>query len=92
MSLTPQEDSTYRANGSKYYIGNGNIAKMVSTFGKMEDTGDYVFFVANYLHENYDCVKNVISSQNYVAEYALDDYPITEEDILSKGQDACKSV
>jgi len=92
MSLTPQEDGTYRANGSKYYIGNGNIAKMVSTFGKMADTGDYVFFVANYLHENYDCVKNVISSQNYVAEYALDDYPITEEDILSKGQDAWDSV
>ena len=31
MSLTPEEDGTYRANGSKYYIGNGNIAKMVST-------------------------------------------------------------
>ncbi len=92
MALTPQEDGTYLANGSKYYIGNGNIAKMVSTFGKMADTGDYVFFVANYLHENYDCVKNVISSQNYVAEYALDDYPITEEDILSKGQDAWDSV
>jgi len=92
MSLTPQKDGTYRANGSKYYIGNGNIAKMVSTFGKMADSGDYVFFVANYKHENYDCVKNVVSSQNYVAEYALDDYPITEEDILSKGQDAWDSV
>jgi acyl-CoA dehydrogenase len=92
MSLTPREDGTYRANGSKYYIGNGNIAKMVSTFGKMEDSGDYVFFVVNCLHDNYDCVKNVVSSQNYVAEYALDDYPITEEDILSKGQDAWDTV
>jgi len=92
MSLTPQEDGTYRANGSKYYIGNGNIAKMVSTFGKMADSGDYVFFVANYLHDNYDCVKNVVSSQNYVAEYALNDYPITEEDILSKGQNAWDTV
>jgi len=68
MSLTPQEDGTYRANGSKYYIGNGNIAKMVSTFGKMSDSGDYVFFVANYLHEKYDCVKNSVASQSYVAE------------------------
>jgi acyl-CoA dehydrogenase len=92
MSLTPQEDDTYRANGSKYYIGNGNIAKMVSTFGKMSDSGDYVFFVANYLHENYDCVKNIVASQNYVAEYALEDYPITEEDILSKGQEAWDAV
>ena len=92
MSLSPQEDGTYRANGSKYYIGNGNIAKMVSTFGKIADSGDYVFFVANYLHDNYDCVKNVVSSQSYVAEYALNDYPITEEDILSKGQDAWDAV
>jgi acyl-CoA dehydrogenase len=92
MSLTPQEDGTYKANGSKYYIGNGNIAQMVSTFGKMADSDDYVFFVANYLHDNYDCVKNVISSQNYVAEYALNDYPITEEDIMSKGQDAWDAV
>ena len=92
MSLAPQEDGTYRANGSKYYIGNGNIAKMVSTFGKMEDSGDYVFFIVNYLHDNYDCVQNIVSSQNYVAEYALDNYPITEEDILSKGQDAWDAV
>jgi acyl-CoA dehydrogenase len=92
MTLTPREDGTYRANGSKYYIGNGNIAKMVSTFGKMADSEDYVFFVANYLHNNYDCVKNVVSSQSYVAEYALNDYPITEEDILSKGQDAWDAV
>jgi acyl-CoA dehydrogenase len=92
MSLSAQGDGTYRANGSKYYIGNGNIAKMVSTFGKMTDSGDYVFFVANYLHEKYDCVKNIIASQNYVAEYTLRDYPVKEEDILSKGQDAWDSV
>jgi acyl-CoA dehydrogenase len=88
MSLSPITDGTYRANGSKYYIGNGNIAKMVSTFGKMAESGDYVFFVANYLHEKYNCVKNIVASQSYVAEYALNDYPVSEEEILSKGQDA----
>ncbi len=92
MSLTPQKDGTYKANGSKYYIGNGNIAKMVSTFGKMADSGDYVFFVANYLHEKYDCVKNIVASQSYVAEYTLNDYPIAEEDILAKGQEAWDMV
>jgi acyl-CoA dehydrogenase len=92
MLLTPQKDGTYLANGSKYYIGNGNIAKMVSTFGKIADSGDYVFFVADYLHDKYDCVKNVVASQNFVAEYALNDYPIKEEDILSKGQDAWDAV
>ncbi len=39
MRLTPQPDGSYRANGEKYYIGNGNIAPMVSTFGKMDGIG-----------------------------------------------------
>lgn len=67
MALTRQPDGTYRANGEKYYIGNGNQAPMVSTFGKMADTGDYVFFVADYRHQCYELVKNVTNSQNYVA-------------------------
>ncbi len=88
MALAPQADGMYLANGSKYYIGNGNEAPMVSTFGKMSDTGDYVFFVANYQHQRYDCVQNVVAAQNYVAEFALRDYPVTEAEILSKGQEA----
>jgi len=88
MSLTPQEQGDYRANGSKYYIGNGNEAEMVSTFGKMADTGDYVFFTANYQHPHYVLVKNVCNSQNFVSEYRLVDYPIKEGDILSKGREA----
>jgi acyl-CoA dehydrogenase len=92
MKLAPQEDGTYLANGEKYYIGNANVAPMVSTFGKLTDSGDYVFFVADSQHENYELVKNVTNSQNYVAEYALKDYPITEDEILSKGQDAWDSA
>lgn len=92
MSLAPLENGTYLANGKKYYIGNGNVAKMVSTFGKMSDSGDYVVFYANYQHEKYDCIKNTVSGQNYVAEYALNDYPITEEEILHKGRGAWDAV
>lgn len=92
MNLAPQPDGTYLANGEKYYIGNGNIAEMVSTFGKMKDSGDYVFFVANYGHKNYELVKNVVNSQSYVADFILKDYPISESEILSKGQDAWDSA
>ncbi|MCP4140055.1 MAG: acyl-CoA dehydrogenase [Chloroflexi bacterium] len=92
MKLAPQKDGTYLANGAKYYIGNANVAPMVSTFGKITDSGDYVFFVADSQYENYELVKNVTNSQNYVAEYALRDYPITEDEILSKGQDAWDSA
>jgi acyl-CoA dehydrogenase len=88
MMLYPQDDGTYLANGDKYYIGNGNEAAMVSTFGKMADTGEYVFFVVDSQHEKYECVKNVIDNQSYVAEYALHDYPITDADITDRGQDA----
>jgi acyl-CoA dehydrogenase len=88
MALTPQADGTYRANGEKYYIGNGNQAPMVSTFGKMADSGDYVFFAADYRHQDYECIKNVTESQNYVAHFALHDYPVTAADVLSQGQDA----
>ncbi|MBM3123206.1 MAG: acyl-CoA dehydrogenase, partial [Chloroflexi bacterium] len=92
MRLTPQPDGTYRANGEKYYIGNANLAPMVSTFGKLSDSGDYVFFAADYRHANYELIRNVTASQNYVGQYALHDYPVTESDILSRGPaawDAC---
>lgn len=92
MTLTPQPDGTYRANGEKYYIGNGNIAPMVSTFGKMAGSGDYVFFVADYRHRNYNLIQNVTDSQSYVANFALRDYPVAEEDILSKGAEAWDSA
>ncbi len=88
MTLTPQPDGAYRANGEKYYIGNGNIAPMVSTFGKMADTGEYVFFVADYRHRHYELVDNVVNAQSYVANFILRDYPVTEADILSRGSEA----
>jgi acyl-CoA dehydrogenase len=88
MALAPQEDGTYRANGRKYYIGNANEAALVSTLGKLSDSEDYVWFVVGSKHGKYECVKNVVNSQNFVAEYALHDYPIAEADILSRGRDA----
>ncbi len=88
MALTPQADGTYRANGEKYYIGNGNIAPMVSTFGRFAGTGDYAFFVADYRHRNYELIQNVTDSQSYVANFRLRDYPISDAEILSRGQEA----
>jgi acyl-CoA dehydrogenase len=88
MTLAPQPDGTYLANGEKYYIGNGNTAPMVSTFGKMAGTGEYVFFVADYRHRNYELVKNIVNTQSYVADFRLRDYPLAEADILVRGQAA----
>jgi acyl-CoA dehydrogenase len=88
MALVRQADGTFRAKGRKYYIGNANEAAFVSTFGKLSDSGDYVWFVVGSKHGKYECVKNVVNSQSFVAEYALHDYPITDAEILSTGRDA----
>jgi acyl-CoA dehydrogenase len=88
MILAPQGEEGFIANGEKYYIGNANKARMVSVFGKVAESGDYTFFVADSQHENFDCIQNVTNSQNYVANFALKNYPISEGDILSLGQNA----
>lgn len=92
MSLTPLGDGQYVADGGKYYIGNANKAGIVSTFGKNSETDEYVFFAVNPEHENYDLVQNVVDWEGYVAEYALNGYPIAEKDILSTGRDAWDSA
>lgn len=94
VKLCPQGDGTYLARGSKYYIGNGNCAALVSTFGKIEGSDEYVFFAVRTDHPKYECVKKIDTSgvrQAYVAEYTLHDYPITKDDILSTGQLAWNS-
>ena len=91
MSLTSLGEGRYVADGGKYYIGNGNDAAMVSTFATSE-TDEYVFFVVDSRHENYECIQNVVAWQGYVAEYALNSYPITDEDILTTGSDAWDST
>ncbi len=91
MVLTPTADDSFTANGSKYYIGNGNLAGMVSVFGRRADLDGpdgYVFFAADSQHPAYKLVKNVVNSQNYVSEFCLEDYPVGADDILHTGKDA----
>ncbi len=96
MRLTPLGEGRYSASGRKYYIGNGNEAALVSTLGKILEPGEveqdkykhFTFFVVGSKHGRYEVVKNVVNSQSFVAEYALNDYPIVEADILAKGRDA----
>ena len=79
MVLTPDGDGGFTASGSKYYIGNGNLAGMVSVFGRRADVegpDGYVFFAADSRHPAYKLVKNVVNSQNYVSEFRLEDYPV----------------
>ena len=88
MLLIPTGEGSYLARGDKYYIGNGNEAAMVSTFGRLPDSDEYVFFVVDSKHEKYELVKNITATQSYVAEFILHDYPVNEAQILSRGDAA----
>ncbi|HNP55641.1 MAG TPA: acyl-CoA dehydrogenase family protein [Gordonia sp. (in: high G+C Gram-positive bacteria)] len=102
MILTPADEADqargirYRANGTKYYIGNGNVASMVSVFGKFgegaelgEEAGaNYAFFVADSRRPEYELIDNVVHMQLYVSTFALHNYPVRDEDILHTGVEA----
>ncbi|MEO3761435.1 acyl-CoA dehydrogenase family protein [Mycobacterium sp. B14F4] len=101
MVLTPAgeadraEGIVYRASGEKYYIGNGNVATMVSTFGRRGDIDGssekeraYVFFVADSRHPDYHLIDNVVHMQIYVSTFRLENYPVRAEDILHTGEEA----
>jgi alkylation response protein AidB-like acyl-CoA dehydrogenase len=91
MLLTPDGDDGFRASGSKYYIGNGNAAGLVSVFGRRTDVDGpdgYVFFAADSRHPAYHLVKNVVDSSKFVSEFRLEDYPVAPEDVLHTGRAA----
>ena len=88
MILTPDRDGGFRASGGKYYIGNGNVAGMVSVFGRRSDVegpDGYVFFAAASAHPAYRLVRNVVRGQLYVSAFDLDEYPVRAEDVLHTG-------
>lgn len=85
------EGPVFRASGEKYYIGNGNVAGMVSVFSRRTDVDGadgYIWFVADSGHENYELIDNVVHGQMFVSNFRLDDYPVYEEDILCTGPEA----
>ncbi|MFF4397266.1 acyl-CoA dehydrogenase family protein [Streptomyces sp. NPDC001480] len=91
MLLEPDGNGGFRATGSKYYIGNGNAAGLVSVFGRRTDVegpDGYVFFAADSRHPAYRLVKNVVDSSKFVSEFRLEDYPVAAGDVLHTGRAA----
>ena len=79
LLLTPAADGDaegvlFRASGQKYYIGNGNVAGMVSVFGRRTDVDGadgYVWYAADSQHENYELIDNVVHGQMFVSGIAF---------------------
>jgi acyl-CoA dehydrogenase len=95
MVLTSDGNGGFTASGGKYYIGNGNEAGMVSVFGRRDDIegpDGYVFFAADSKHAAYELVQNVVNAQMYVSEFRLNDYPVTEADVLHTGPAAFEAA
>ncbi len=64
---------------------------MVSVFSRRADVegpDGYVWFVADSAHPAYALIGNVVHGQMYVSNFALEDYPVREEDILCTGPEA----
>jgi alkylation response protein AidB-like acyl-CoA dehydrogenase len=95
MILTPDGDGGFHASGGKYYIGNGNVARMVSVFGRRSDVEGpegYVFFAADSAHPAYKLIKNVVHGQLYVSAFDLDEYPVRMADVLHVGPQAFEAA
>ncbi len=95
MILTPDGPDGFRATGGKYYIGNGNVARMVSVFGRrvdVEGPDGYVFFAVDSAHPAYKLVSNVVYGQLYVSAFDLEDYPVLAEDVLHTGVEAFEAA
>jgi acyl-CoA dehydrogenase len=95
MILTPDGAGGFSATGGKYYIGNGNLARMVSVFGRRADVegpDGYVFFAADSQHPAYRLVKNVVHGQLYVSAFDLEHYPVRAEDVLHTGPAAFEAA
>jgi alkylation response protein AidB-like acyl-CoA dehydrogenase len=95
MVLTPVDGGGFSASGSKYYIGNGNLAGMVSVFGRRADVEGpegYVFFAADSSHPAYKLISNVVRGQMYVSAFELEDYPVRPEDVLHTGKEAFEAA
>ena len=88
MIVTTKAEGRHEASGGKYYIGNGNEAAIVSTFGRFADRDEYLFFAADPKHPRYELVKNVVASPNYVSHFQLNEYPVSDADILHRGEAA----
>ncbi|MFD4438162.1 acyl-CoA dehydrogenase family protein [Nocardia sp. NPDC058519] len=99
LILTPSEPGSadaeagilFRASGEKYYIGNGNVASMVSVFsrrGDVEGPEGYVWFAADSRHDDYHLIESVIHGQMYVSHFRLENYPVTAADLLHEGPEA----
>lgn len=90
-SVDAEAGVLFRASGEKYYIGNGNVASMVSVFSRRDDVDGaegYVWFAADSRHANYHLIDSVIHGQMYVSHFRLEDYPVRAEDVLHEGPEA----
>ncbi|MFD0365305.1 acyl-CoA dehydrogenase family protein [Nocardia sp. GCM10030253] len=63
-------------------------SKALESKPTQEDYEGYLFFVADSKHKNYKLRGNVVDSQMYVAAFDLEKYPVAEEDILHRGEEA----
>jgi len=82
-------DGHHRANGGKSTnIGNGQHRADGIDLWQDGRHSDYVFFVADYRHKNYELVQEQWSTPVVCGRFALRDYPSRQMTSSSKGRRA----
>ncbi|MGV0734769.1 acyl-CoA dehydrogenase family protein [Mycobacterium syngnathidarum] len=90
--LVSDDVGGFLATGEKYYIGNGNRARTVSVFARMQEDGQYVFFRADSARPRYQVIGNVVPQQIHCTHLRLDRYEVGAEDVLHVGDAALSAV
>ena len=98
FEIRPTASGQFIANGSKYYIGNANVASMISILARKEEApgrakrAPFVFFAIRPHHAPaYRCTKKIRTlgvRSAFVGEFRVKDHQLTSNDIAAEGRAA----
>jgi acyl-CoA dehydrogenase len=104
FSVTPAGAAGQSADGAKYYIGNANAACLISVLAKEGDAkstamtkrASLIFFALRPQPapalRNLRKIRTLGVRTAFVGEFEIQDYPLPETDVLSRGRDAWDAV
>jgi acyl-CoA dehydrogenase len=98
--VKPLDDGRFIANGSKYYIGNANVASMIAILAKREEGGNrrvpFVLFglrpASSKGYHNRRKIRTLGVRGGYVGEFDVRDHEFPQTDIIAEGRGAWDAV
>ena len=104
FTLTQLPDDRYRATGSKYYIGNSNVASIISVLAKKQGAratphahrAPFLLFALRPRECKATFVSRKIQTLGiraaHVGEFSIKDHELPASDVVAQGRDAWDAV